>query len=55
MTACQTTGSGDRSVACETFSGIEWSQNPKSDLYGKRGLLRQVIGHNAAWRGIGCR
>ena len=53
MTACQTTGSGDRKVACG-FKPIEWSDQPSSALYGKRALLRQVISNNAYGRGIDC-
>ena len=42
LTGCQqTTGSGVRSVACESFKPITWS---KQDT---RPTVRQVVGHNA--------
>lgn len=48
MAACQTTGSGDRSVACETFKPITWSAKDTKPT------VRQIVGHNAAGRGVGC-
>jgi hypothetical protein len=41
LTACQTTGSGVRSVACETFAPITWSAKDT------RPTIRQIVGHNA--------
>lgn len=47
MTAsCQTTGSGDRSVACETFKAIYWNRKDT------RGTVRQIVGHNATGKAI---
>jgi hypothetical protein len=46
LTACQTTGSGVRSVACESFKPITWS---KSDT---RPTIRQVVGHNATGKAL---
>jgi hypothetical protein len=43
LTGCfqQTTGSGVRSVACETFGPISWSEKDT------RPTIRQIVGHNA--------
>jgi hypothetical protein len=46
LTNCQTTGSGDRSVACETFKPIYWN---KADT---RPTIRQIVGHNATGKAL---